>query len=152
MAAAACRQGLATGGGREGWLYEGASTASSWLVTPPCAGVTVAVDAGRSYPDEKPSRRTLILEGRAWTHPQAPSNADSIPEIHEIIIRRWFIPSLAEVSYGQVRPPFGQNETSVVLSSLSFPLRDPSLCLSLFPLSLLTLFFLRQSLSLITPR
>lgn len=38
--------------------------------------------------DEKPSRRTLILEGRAWTHPQVPSNADSIPETHEIIIRR----------------------------------------------------------------
>jgi len=61
-------------------------------VTPLCAGVTVAVDAGRSHPDEKRSRRTLILEGRAWTHPRAPSNADSIPQIHEIIIRRWFHP------------------------------------------------------------
>jgi len=83
-------RGWGGGGGR---LCEGASAAaSSWLVTPLCAGVTVAVDAGRSHPDEKRSRRTLILEGRAWTHPRAPSNADSIPQIHEIIIRRWFHP------------------------------------------------------------
>jgi len=105
VAAAACRRGRrgespgegggrggGGGGGGGGRLCEGASAASSWLVTPLCAGVTVAVDAGRSHPDEKRSRRTLILEGRAWTHPRAPSNADSIPQIHEIIIRRWFHP------------------------------------------------------------
>jgi len=137
--AAACRQdrrGESRGRGGGGGLCEGASAASSWLVTPLCAGVTVAVDAGRSHPDEKRSRRTLILEGRAWTHPRAPSNADSIPRIHEIIIRRWF-------------HPFACRSLLRMAPSTVWPERDACRSFSpFFPITQPPLFSLFSSLSL----
>lgn len=67
--------------------------------------VAVAVGAGRSCRMKSRADGLSSSKDEAWTHPRVPSNADSIPETHEIIIRRWFIPSLAEVSCGWVRPP-----------------------------------------------
>lgn len=111
--------------------------AAGWLVTPRCCREwrSQSVPLVHRIPDEKPSRRTLILEGRAWTHPQAPSQRGFNPgdprNNHPTLVHPFACRSLLRTGSSTVWP-----ERDVCRSFLPFsPAIAPGLYLPLLSLS-----------------
>jgi len=100
------------------------SAASGWLVTPPCAGGGGRSRCWKVAPDEKPSRRTLILEGL-----DAPSST----------LQRGFNPGDPRNNHPALVHPFACRSLLRMVPSTVWPERD--VCRSFFP------FFLTNTMS-----
>ncbi|KYN16414.1 hypothetical protein ALC57_11284, partial [Trachymyrmex cornetzi] len=94
---------------------EGASAASGWLVTPPCAGGGGRSRCWKVAPDEKPSRRTLILEGL-----DAPSST----------LQRGFNPGDPRNNHPALVHPFACRSLLRMVPSTVWPERDNSASLT----------------------
>lgn len=95
---------------------EGTSAASGWLVTPPCAESGGRSRCWKVVPDEKPSRRTLILEGL-----DAPSST----------LQRGFNPRDPRNNHPTLVHPFACRSLLRMVPSTVWPERD--VCRSFFP-------------------
>lgn len=92
------------------------SAALGWLVTPPCAGSGGRSRCWKVVPDEKPSRRTLILEGL-----DAPSST----------LQRGFNPRDPRNNHPALVHPFACRSLLRMVPSTVWPERD--VCRSFFP-------------------
>lgn len=108
------RRGEGNGGGGRGSVLP--SAALGWLVTPPCAGSGGRSRCWKVVPDEKPSRRTLILEGL-----DAPSST----------LQRGFNPRDPRNNHPALVHPFACRNLLRMVPSTVWPERD--VCRSFFP-------------------
>ncbi|TGZ57910.1 Uncharacterized protein DBV15_07598 [Temnothorax longispinosus] len=91
------------------------SAALGWLVTPPCAGSGGRSRCWKVVPDEKPSRRTLILEGL-----DAPSST----------LQRGFNPRDPRNNHPALVHPFACRSLLRMVPSTVWPERDNSTSLT----------------------
>lgn len=108
------REGEGEGGRDEGAVPP--STPLGWLVTPPCTGSGGRSQCWKVVPDEKPSRRTLILEGL-----DAPSST----------LQRGFNPRDPRNNHPALVHPFACRSLLRMVPSTVWPERD--VCRSFFP-------------------